>query len=171
MMNEAGAELRPDRPNLWSAATARIRNYELSGPLALFVAAAGLLGFLSLTDEVLEGETGAFDRAILLALRNPTDLGNPIGPAWLAEAARDVTALGSMTVLGLATLLVAMFLAMGRKRAAAALVVVSVGGGMLLSSLLKMLIERTRPDLVPHLVEVFTASFPSGHATMSAITI
>ena len=41
---------------------------------------------------------------------------------------------------------------------------------MLLSSGLKGLFDRPRPDLVPHAVEVYTMSFPSGHATLSAVT-
>ncbi len=39
-----------------------------------------------------------------------------------------------------------------------------VGGGMLLSSVLKFSFDRPRPDLVAHLVDVRTLSFPSGHA-------
>jgi undecaprenyl-diphosphatase len=136
----------------------------------LFIAAAALFAFFSIADEALEGDSHEFDHAVLLALRAQGDPGNPIGPRWLEEAARDVTALGSMVVLTLVTLLVAFYLAMARKRGGALLVVLSVGGGILLSSLLKAFIERARPDVVPHLAEVFTASFPSGHATMSAIT-
>ena len=36
----------------------------------------------------------------MLALRNPSDFSDPLGPAWLEEAARDITGLGSYAVLG-----------------------------------------------------------------------
>jgi len=36
--------------------------------------------------------------------------------------------------------------------------------------LLKTVFSRDRPDLVPHGMEVQTASFPSGHSLMSAVT-
>jgi len=41
---------------------------------------------------------------------------------------------------------------------------------VLLSNLLKLAYERPRPDFVSHAARVFTSSFPSGHATLSAIT-
>jgi undecaprenyl-diphosphatase len=49
-------------------------------------------------------------------------------------------------------------------------VLASVGGGIALSSALKVGFERPRPDLVAHLVDVHTLSFPSGHAMVSAVT-
>lgn len=138
--------------------------------LVLLLAAASLWGFLGLASEVREGDTHALDRAIMLALRNPADHADPLGPRWLEEVARDVTALGGNAVLAALTLAVAGFLVLARKRGAALLVAVSVGGGTALSSLLKLGFARPRPDLVPHAVEVYTASFPSGHAMLSAVT-
>jgi undecaprenyl-diphosphatase len=119
---------------------------------------------------VIEGETRAMDRGLLLALRDPADPSDPIGPRWLEEVARDVTALGSTAILTFATAAVAGYLVLSRRRAAALLVLVAVAGGTLLSTLLKLGFERPRPDLVPHAVEVYTASFPSGHAMLSAVT-
>ena len=68
--------------------------------LALAVCAAGLLGFALLADMLEDGEH-RFDEALLLALRQPGDAAQPIGPPWLALAMRDLTALGGIPVLGL----------------------------------------------------------------------
>jgi undecaprenyl-diphosphatase len=141
------------------------------GPLAAVLLAAGsALAFGKLAEEVLEGDTRAFDRAMLLALRDPADLSDPVGPMWVEEMARDVTSLGGTAVLVLVSVAVIGFLLMVRKRGAALLVLGSIGGGVLLSTILKNVFERTRPDLVPHAVHVYTASFPSGHAMLSAVT-
>ena len=131
--------------------------------------AAGLFAFARIAAEVTEGDTLAFDRDILLALRNPADLSDPIGPRWLEEAARDVTALGSHVILGYVTLAVVGFLLLSGRRASALFTALAIGGGMLVSSVLKIGFARPRPDLVPHAVEVYTASFPSGHAMLSAV--
>jgi undecaprenyl-diphosphatase len=58
---------------------------------------------------------------------------------------------------------------MMRKRNAAVLVAAAVGGGLLLSALFKAGFDRPRPDLVSHLSQVYTTSFPSGHSMMSAV--
>jgi undecaprenyl-diphosphatase len=141
------------------------------GPLAAVLLAAGsALAFGKLAEEVLEGDTRTFDRTMLLALRDPADLSDPVGPVWVEEMARDVTSLGGTAVLVLVPVAVIGFLLMVRKRGAALLVLGSIGGGVLLSTILKNVFERTRPDLVPHAVHVYTASFPSGHAMLSAVT-
>ncbi len=136
----------------------------------LVLAVAALLAFAGIAAEMLEGETLGFDRAVLLALRHPDAPYDPIGPRWVTEVARDVTGLGGNAILFFVTLAVAGYLALVRKRAAALLVIVTVGGGMALSTLLKLAFQRPRPDLVPHGAEVYTASFPSGHAMLSAVT-
>jgi undecaprenyl-diphosphatase len=147
----------------------RFRSVEISALMVPFVVGGALWVFLALADEIREGESLAFDRAILLALRNPADLSDPIGPGWFEEAARDVTALGGHAVLTILTLATILWLVMAGKKAAALLVLVSVIGGMLLSTGLKIGFERARPDLVPHGARVYTASFPSGHAMLSAV--
>jgi undecaprenyl-diphosphatase len=146
-----------------------VRMRQEAGLLSVGLAVtAALWGFVSLADEVADGETGNFDRAVLLALRNPADPADPLGPVWLEQTAKDLTSLGGFPVTGLITALALVYLLMIGRKGAAALVVISIGGGMLLSSGLKLLFARARPDLVPHAVDVFTASFPSGHATMTA---
>jgi undecaprenyl-diphosphatase len=126
------------------------------------------LGFLGLADEVGEGDTQPFDRAVLMVFRSPENPADPIGPPWLAEAARDLTALGSFSVLGLAFLIVIGYLLIAGKRGVAAWVAVTVLGGSLLSTLLKLHYDRPRPDLGA-VLPVFTSSFPSGHALISTV--
>jgi hypothetical protein len=148
---------------------ARIR---ASPGLAVLVvlAAAAVYAFVQLVDEVLEGESRAFDEWILQALRTPGDPGDPIGPWWLETVFVDITALGGNTVVVLITLAVLGYLVIDGKRAAALLVLASVAGGIALSSALKIGFDRPRPDFVAHLVDVHTLSFPSGHAMVSAVT-
>ncbi|MCJ2015760.1 phosphatase PAP2 family protein [Methylobacterium sp. J-076] len=140
------------------------------GPLVALLCLSTLgYGFFALAHEVGEGSTEALDRRILLALRNPADLSDPIGPRWLEETMRDITGLGSVFTVVFVTLAVAAYLALTERRRIATYVVGAVGSGELVSTVLKLFYHRPRPDLVPHGMEVFTASFPSGHAMMSAI--
>ena len=143
---------------------------ELAVLAAICAVAGGIWAFVAIAEEVGEGETEAFDRAVLVALRNPADLADPLGPLWFEEAVRDVTALGGTIVLAFMTLAVTGFLLLVRNRGAALLVFASVTGGTLIGYLLKGMFERPRPDLVAHGAAVYTASFPSNHAMLSAVT-
>jgi undecaprenyl-diphosphatase len=127
-----------------------------------------LLGFASLSDLVVEGGTKDFDDRVLRALRQGDDPSLPIGPAWLRGAALDITALGSASVLGLVVAAVVGFMLLQGLNRTAFLVFVASTGGLVLNSLLKELFQRPRPEIVPHLREVLTLSFPSGHAMTSA---
>jgi undecaprenyl-diphosphatase len=158
--------MTPPRPKL-----RRLRfltSLEAGTLISILVVAGGVLLFAKLMGMV-QGETRAFDRAILLAFRNSTDLSDPIGPHWLEIIFHDITSLGGATVLTLMTVAVTGFFLIDAKRGAAILVLGSVIGGVVLSSMLKLGIDRPRPDLVAHLVEEHTASFPSGHAMLSAV--
>ena len=138
--------------------------------VCLFMVSAGVFIFAKLTSEMMEGETHGFDNTILLILRQTGNPDVPIGPAWLTKAFGDITSLGGITVLSLITLFVVIYLMLRRSHRAAFFVLGSILGGCLLSSALKLGVARPRPDLVPHLVEVYDFSFPSGHAMVSAVT-
>ena len=143
---------------------------EFSVLLAGIVAAGGLWGFVELAEVARDAAAHAFDTDILLAFREAGRPDDPVGPLWLEEAVRDITGLGSMIVLVLVTAAAIFYLLLIGKWREALLVLIAVGGGQILSSLLKLGIDRPRPDLVSHLVDVQTLSFPSGHAMMSAVT-
>lgn len=138
--------------------------------LAVLLVAAALWAFGGLAEEVMEGDTHAVDEALLLALRTPGQPDDPLGPAVLETAVRDVTALGGVTVLTMLTVAVMGALALRRHGRSALFLGVAVAGGQLLSHGTKALFDRPRPDLVPHGTEVLTASFPSGHSMMAAVT-
>ncbi len=131
--------------------------------------ACALYVFIAIADAVVGSEPGALDRGILLALRNPADLSDPLGPRWLEEMMRDFTALGGTGVLTLLTLAVLVFLMLIRKRHAALMVALSVAGGLALSQAMKWGFDRPRPDLVPHGSYIYTQSFPSGHTMLAAV--
>ncbi|CAN5242025.1 phosphatase PAP2 family protein [soil metagenome] len=126
--------------------------------------------FLRLGSEIMEGENFAIDRLVLEGLRTSADRAIPIGPRWLELAMIDITALGGVTVLTLLTALTAGYLLASQKAGTALFLVAAIAGGAIVSSILKSSYARPRPDLVEHLVEVHSTSFPSGHAMNSAIT-
>lgn len=158
-----------DPPSRWQRLVQRIGRRELLNLLMLLGVAAGSWGAIELADEIAEGETDAIDRRITLSLRAADDRSDPWGPGWVEEMARDATAMGGILWLGLATIGVSAWLVLGRKPRLAAFLALSVGGGLALSIWLKHLIDRPRPDLVPHGSIVHSASFPSGHSVMSAV--
>ena len=144
-----------------------IGGHDLALIVVLAIAAGAAWGFAEIADAVTEGESHAVDRAIILALRDSSEPGDPIGPHWFEEVARDVTALGGVAVLSLASIGVFGYVLLRRAYMNAIVIAIAVVGAQLASSLLKVGFGRPRPDLVPHLAEVYTASFPSGHAMVS----
>ena len=125
--------------------------------------------FIEIAESVVEGETGKIDKAILMLFRSPEDPSQPFGPGWLSEFVRDISGLGSPGVLILLVTATVIFLRLSDKRRTAFFVLLATVGGGFISILLKEGFGRPRPDLVPHSTHVFSASFPSGHAMMSAV--
>lgn len=142
-----------------------VGGHELSVLVSVLVLALGSFVFVKVAEEVGEGETRALDRAIILWLRHPN---SPLVSPFAEEVGRDLTALGGGTVLALVTLFSLGYLALLRKRRSVVFVSGAVVSAALASGLLKMLFQRERPDLVPHLSNVITTSFPSGHSMLSA---
>ena len=146
-----------------------VRTVELSMLFAVGIAGAGIAVFLGLASEMTEGETHAIDRWLLLTLRNPSDLSDPIGPPWLDRVMLDITALGGIAILTLITLAAVGFLVLIRKRLEAWIVLLSVGFGVVVTNLLKLAYGRERPGFAPRDLVIDSLSFPSGHAMMSAV--
>jgi undecaprenyl-diphosphatase len=138
---------------------------------AIVLAALSVLlaiGFYSLSRAVVRGATGDLDRRAVLSMREAGDLSNPVGPRWVEELGRDFTALGGVAVITLFTLTVTAFFWLSSMHRAAVYVAIASLGSLLISSGLKQVFDRPRPDLVPHRSHVYTSSFPSGHSAMAA---
>jgi undecaprenyl-diphosphatase len=147
-----------------------LRNWLEPRILGVILAATSALWvFIEVAEEVVEGDTHAIDAAILLSLRAVGDPADPLGPRWLEEFARDVTALGSPGVLALLVLVTIVFLLLAGRYRTSLFLLAATTSGAIASALLKQSFARPRPDLVPHEVYVSTASFPSGHAMISAV--
>ncbi|CAN7326355.1 phosphatase PAP2 family protein [Phenylobacterium sp. LjRoot164] len=137
--------------------------------LVLLVALAGSSWlFLIVAGEVSEGGADAIDRQLLLALRTPGQPSDPLGPQWLEEAVRDITALGGFTILTLLTIVATLLLVFQARRREALIFATTIIAAQASSQLLKAFYGRERPALVAHGSYVYSHSFPSGHSAMAA---
>ena len=126
----------------------------------LAVSAFVVWGFAEITEEVIEGESRAFDRAVLLWIGANV-------PAWLDGPMRAATALGYYSVvLPLLAVVSLAFLYRGW-RLSAVLLVVSTAGGVFLTTVLKSVFRRARPEILDSGYTAGFYSFPSGHATVA----
>lgn len=153
----------------FSTAISFLRNQEITVLVALAVVVGGVWVFIEIADEVAEQTTQRFDERAVRAMRRADDPATPIGPRWLHEMGRDVTALGGVFVLAIVTLAVAGFLVIRGQYRGALFVFGAVAGGLIIAGIFKATFARPRPSVVPHLSIVETSSFPSGHSMMSAI--
>lgn len=135
---------------------------------AVLLIVASLWAFIEIVDEVQENEQEEIDVWVASALRSG-DSAAPIGPDWLVLGMLDATALGGAMVLTIVILLTAGFLAILRQYRSMWLIIIASGLGLAISTLLKSVFGRERPDESLHLAEVSSASFPSGHSMLSAV--
>ena len=134
-----------------------------TGRLSLWVGGAALafLLFIRITRELIEGDVGVMDSAILLAVakkRTP----------WLTIAAVDVTALGSITLVVLFSAFTLLVLLVLRDRLGAVQLLAASAGASVLTLVTKDIIERIRPAEAQQLVVAAGFSYPSGHSVSAA---
>ncbi|MEO6742883.1 MAG: hypothetical protein ABIN08_00210, partial [Caldimonas sp.] len=122
------------------------------------VAVLLILAFASLAGEMREGDTRAFDMALLGASQS-LRAGNP----WVSEVMRDFSGLGSTVVLTLFTGITVGYLALVSTRTSAFLVVASAISGSICVSTFKAAFGRARPDTAYAELVATGLSFPSGH--------
>jgi undecaprenyl-diphosphatase len=137
--------------------------------LKLFLAAGFVWAVVKLAGKIRKIGPDEIDNQILRSFRHPEDPAVPIGPHWLPEVARDITALGSGAGLTLVSAILVGFLCLNRRFRAAGFLISSLGSGLGLCQFLKDLFVRRRPTVVPHLTHFDPESFPSGHSMGSAL--
>ncbi len=153
------------------AAAARwLKGVEFSLLLTLMLIVGGIWLFLVVANQSLAVDPHRLDTDILLALREPDNPDEPVGPEWLETAMRDLTALGGSAVLVILTLGVLGYFLLRREYHLAALLFLTVAGGAILTNSLKYVYDRPRPELVPALTFYLAPSFPSGHSAVAAAT-
>ena len=162
----------PKTPARESAVPTSVQQADRMGlhPLIGLMCVSALLFFAFVALEVASGGGRRLDSAILIALRTPGDLSKPIGPGWMLQSAIDLSALGGFTFIWLFTAATTGFLALVKRWAALGIFLAAIVGASVLNALFKFSFHRDRPQVVPHLAEVSNASFPSGHAMISAAT-
>jgi undecaprenyl-diphosphatase len=147
----------------------RTTSVELKGLAALALLVGTLCTFFAVAAATHYGGFETVDRAVLLSLRTPQDLHDPIGPPWFESVVRDVTALGGRGVLGLVVIAATGVLALNGHGYRALAILIYVCTGSLIVELAKLVFARPRPDVVPHAVDVASLSFPSGHAMQASV--
>lgn len=131
--------------------------------IGLVVAVGAVAGFAAVADEVMEGETRAFDVAVLRWMERQH---TPQFDVWALE----VTSLGSGLVVAMTVAVSSVFLWVTRHRYSVALLWTALLGAGLITRTLKTIFDRPRPDVFPwQTAYVDHGSFPSGHATTSMV--
>jgi undecaprenyl-diphosphatase len=143
------------------------KNKRYSDIAVLFLIIGLVIFFLTFIAE-LTGKSDNIDKFILLSLRETNNTAVPIGPDWLLIFMKDVSSIGSVSILTLLTLLISGYLIIDKKLKLFRLILFAVLGGCFVELLIKSIFSRQRPEIVPHLIEVNSWSFPSGHSVMSA---
>jgi undecaprenyl-diphosphatase len=127
----------------------------------------GIILFSIMSMIIISGKLGYIDSSILLWFRNSANPSIPIGPVWLLDFMMDITALGSVTIIFIVTIIASGLFIIKKEYLFLRFILLSVIGGGIIDLILKLVFARPRPQIVPHLVSVDSLSYPSGHSVMS----
>lgn len=137
----------------------------------LQVAATSCVIATSLTIAVLRNWSGRLDQTLFDLVHVGTRWTPGTAPEWWNEAVRDITALGGTVVLTGAVVASCAYLLAANRYRLCTLLLGSAVSATVFSMFAKMAVARVRPLNAEHLVVTTTASFPSGHALLSAAII
>ena len=140
-----------------------------SGLVTITLCATGLMVFWIVVSLLSHGHLAEVDDGLIRLLHKTSNLSDPIGPDWFKGAMRDVTALGSNTILAIITLGASTLLLLMKRVGPAILLTTSMVVAAILNSGLKMAFARAPPPYLSSSVNVETASFPSSHAMLSTV--
>jgi membrane-associated phospholipid phosphatase len=130
--------------------------------MILFIIFTGLaIGFVGIADEVLEGDTLRVDESILRMINN---MSTPALDQFFIIATNFGGVIG---IVGISLVVIAVLLKL-RKYRDVVFFAVGLYGAVAINTILKLVFERTRPDLWERLVIETSYSFPSGHALASS---
>lgn len=150
------------------AVTLPSRGFTIDRRKALIAAGVLWTGFAIVVWAVANGHTHEFDQFGLLSARREGDHAFAGSPKIL-EGVRDMTAMGGVLLRNLFAIGAVVALLFLKLRREAVLFAMTVACGWIANSLLKGIVGRERPQIVPHLMEAGGESFPSGHSFNSAV--
>jgi undecaprenyl-diphosphatase len=145
-----------------------MRSWRIHPSHALAAAAVCAAAFACMVFLVLTGRTAFLDSIGLHVWRTGPGLA-PRGPGWLLEGVRDLTGMGGVLMRHVFTIFAIAALLFLKLRREALVLAGTVVGGWVVNSVLKDMVGRARPTIVPHLTEASGNSFPSGHSFNSAV--
>lgn len=138
---------------------------------AVIVILVCLLAAAMLALGVVRGWSEPLDRWGFEAIRTIGPYSAADAPLWVRETVRDVTAIGGAFPLTVAVIATGAYLGVSGRMGLAWLLGLSATFATLVNMVLKASFNRLRPELEGQMVHVYNASFPSGHALLSASII
>ena len=128
--------------------------------LGLLLSLGVIALFAKIVEDVVEGESRRFDDVVLLWIHANT-------PDWLYGPMRVVTTLGYYWVVFPLLVLAAYAFYRRGHRVSARLLLVATLGSIVLTTAIKTIVQRARPELFDSGYTASFYSFPSGHATIA----